>query len=160
MLVIEGPSGNGKSSLASRLANSVAGPTVLVSVEEALGPALASRLARCGVKSEDFIIVSRASVDQVIQISIKAKAKVLVIDSVVEAVWRPDELRHALEIIPTLDLLIAVSQVNKSGEPLGRNALIHECDVQIHCESMRWSLRKSRFQDLNEVGGDVLPPQV
>jgi len=159
MVVIEGHSGKGKSSLAARLANSVAGPTVLSSVEESIGPALASRLARCGVRSEDFIIVSRASVDQIIQISIKAKAKVLVVDSVVEAVWRPEELRHALEIIPTLDLLLAVSQVNKAGEPLGRNALIHECDVQIHCAEMRWSLRKSRFQDLNGVGGDVLPPQ-
>lgn len=154
---LEGDNGGGKSTLAGRVADSVPGSAVLVSAEEAIGPSLASRLERCAIKRADFYVLTRASVDHVVQFAKSVRAVVLVIDSIQEAVWRADDLRHVLEVVPTLDLLIAVMQANKRGEPLGRNEFAHEADVRIHCESMRWRLLKSRYQPISDVGGPVLP---
>lgn len=154
---VEGGPGAGKSSLASRLADSVDGPAVLVSAEEAIGPSLASRLERCAIKRADFHVLTRASVDQVVFFTKSVRAVVLVVDSIQEAVWRADDLRHVLEVVPSLEILVAVMQANKQGEPLGRNEYAHEADVRIHCESMRWRLLKSRYQPLSDVGGPVLP---
>ena len=81
----------------------------------------------------------------------------MVVDSVQEASWSASELRHALEVLPELGLLVAVMQVTKAGLPAGSNSLIHECDVHIVVEDMVWALRKSRFQDTSNVGGRVLP---
>ena len=158
LVEISGPSGSGKSTMASRLADSVSGPCLYVSAEEGLGAALASRLLRAGVKRSDFHICSRASVDQVIDLALSRKVISLVIDSIQECCWRADELRHVLAVIPTLDILVAVMQINKEGQPAGAYALQHEADVHAYCEKMRWRLLKSRYQPLDTAGGDVLPP--
>jgi len=157
LLHMEGGPGAGKSTLACRLADSVQGPAILVSAEEAIGPSLASRLKRCAIKKPEFTVVTKASVDIVVEIAKSVRAMVLVIDSIQEAVWRADDLRHVLEIVPSLALLIAVLQANKAGQPLGRNEFAHEADVRIHCEAMRWRLIKSRYQPISDVGGMVLP---
>ena len=81
----------------------------------------------------------------------------ILIDSVQEASWSAQDLRHLLAVVPTLDLLIGVQQVNKEGAPAGLMALQHEADVQVTVEAMQWSLKKSRYQDLAGVGGEVLP---
>jgi hypothetical protein len=154
---MEGGAGAGKSTLAGRVADSICGPALLVSAEESIGPSLASRLERCAIKRPDFYVVTRASVDHVVGLAKSVRAVVLVIDSIQEAVWRADDLRHVLEVVPSLDLLIAVLQVNKQGAPLGRNEFAHEADVRIHCEAMRWRLIKSRYQSISDVGGMVLP---
>jgi len=60
-------------------------------------------------------------------------------------------------LVPSLDLLIGVQQVTKDGQPAGLMGLQHESDVQVAVEDMQWSLRKSRYQDLANVGGEVLP---
>lgn len=156
LVEVSGQPGAGKSSFACRLLDSIPGTVVLVSAEEGLSPSLSARLSRCRVARGDFRVLTRASVDAVVARTVELKAVALCVDSVSEVAWSASELRHILEVIPTLAVLIAVLQVTKQGLPSGANALLHEADVHVSVESMRWSLKKSRYQDLAAVGGDVL----
>lgn len=157
LVLVSGPPGAGKSSWACRLLDAIPGPVVLVAAEEGLAPSLAARLWRCRVKRPDFGVIARASVDAVVEFAIARKAVAVAIDSVQEAAWNTPELRHLLAVVPTLDLLIGVQQVTKDGHPAGLMALQHESDIQVAVEGMEWRLKKSRYQDLADVGGLVLP---
>jgi predicted ATP-dependent serine protease len=157
LLLVSGFPGAGKSSWACILLDAIIGAVLLVAAEEGLGPSLAARLARCGIKRPDFGIIARASVDAVVEYALANKVVAIVIDSVQEASWSAQDLRHLLAVVPTLDLVIGVQQVTKEGAPAGLMALQHEADVQVTVEDMRWSLKKSRYQDLADVGGEVLP---
>lgn len=156
LVLVSGSPGAGKSTWACRLLDAIPGPVVLVAAEEGIGPSLAARLSRCHVKREDFGVIARASVDSVVEYALTHKVVAAVIDSVQEAAWSAHELRHLLSVVPTLDLLIGVQQVTKEGAPAGLMALQHEADVQVTVESMQWSLKKSRYQDLADAGGEVL----
>lgn len=155
LAVVYGPAGGGKSSFTTRLLNGLAGPVVLQSVEEAPGPSLHERLRRCRVSRADFVITGRASVDQLAQLIQSRHAIALAIDSVQMAAFSAEELRHLLLVLPTLRVLVAIAQVNKAGRIEGRERLIHEADVAVRCEGLRWQLTKSRYQ-LTELTGDVL----
>ena len=157
IVLVSGPPGSGKSSFASRLVNAVKGPALLVAAEEGISPSLAARLLRCSVRRSDFHVLARASVDSAVAFAQKQKAVACVVDSVQEAVWSAHELRHVLEVVPSMDVLIAVVQITKAGLPAGAMAYQHECDVHVRVDTMRWGLVKSRYQDLAGIGGDVLP---
>ena len=158
LVLVSGGPGAGKSTWACRLLDAIPGPVILVAAEEGIAPSLAARLGRCRVKRADFGVIARASVDSVVEFALARRAVAVVIDSVQEAAWNTQELRHLLAVVPTLDLVIGVQQVTKDGQPAGLMALQHESDVQVAVEAMQWSLKKSRYQDLENVGGDVLPP--
>ena len=157
-VAVYGHAGAGKSTWACRLADAVPGKALLVSAEEALSHSLAARLLRANIKGDDFVAVAGTSIDKIVAKARKHHAVTMVVDSVQLATWTASELRHAIEVL-RLSLLVAVSQVNKRGEPLGENALLHEADAVVSVEDMRWRLTKSRYQSLAGVGGDVLPPQ-
>ncbi|MGA7743117.1 MAG: hypothetical protein WBP56_25780 [Polyangia bacterium] len=157
LVLDSGPPGGGKSTWSTRLANGVAGPALLVSAEEGISPTLAARLARCNVRRGDFHIIERPTVDQVVELASQKSVTSLVVDSVQECCWTAAELRHLLGVLPSLNVLVAVLQITKGGEPAGAMALQHEADVHVVVEKMTWRLVKSRFQDLDGVGGDVLP---
>jgi predicted ATP-dependent serine protease len=154
LVVVYGPPGGGKSTFATRLLDGFRGPVVLQSVEEAPGPSLHARLHRCRVRRADFVIAGRASVDQVANVVRDKRAVGLVVDSVQIAAFTPDELRHLLLVLPTLRVVVGVAQVNKAGRIEGRERLLHEADVAIQCEGLRWAVTKSRYQP-SEVGGDI-----
>lgn len=157
LVLVSGPPGSGKSSLASRFANAVKGPVLLVAAEEGISPSLAARLLRCNVRRPDFHVLTRASVDAAVAFATKHRAVACVVDSVQEAVWTAHELRHVLEVVPSLDVLVAVMQVTKAGLAAGSNAYQHECDVHVRVEGMAWNLAKSRYQDISGIGTPVLP---
>lgn len=115
-------------------------------------------LIRANIKGDDFVAMAGASVDAVVAKARRHRAVTMVVDSVQLATWTASELRHLIEALP-LSLLVAVSQVNKRGEPSGENALLHEADVVVCVENMGWRLTKSRYQALADIGGDVLPTQ-
>jgi len=48
-------------------------------------------------------------------------------------------------------------QVTKAGAPAGLMQLQHEADIHVQVEGMKWDLAKSRYQDLADIGGPVLP---
>ncbi len=156
MVIVSGGPGQGKSSWACRLVDAVRGPALLVYAEEGLSPSLSARLLRCNVKRQDFHIVTRASVDAAVAFARKVGAVAAIVDSVQEAAWSAHELRHVVEVCKELRLLVAVLQVTKAGAPAGSNALVHECDVHVGVDAMKWVVKKSRYQDIG-IGGDVLP---
>jgi len=152
-VLVKGRRGSGKSSFVTGLLDGVPAPVLLLSVEEPPGPSLAARLLRVGVKREDFGIASHASVDQVVALLRQSKAAALAIDSVQRAAYSPRDIRHLLTVIPTLALVVCVSQVNAEGDVRGGEEYGHECDVLIDVADMRWTIAKSRYQESG--GGDV-----
>lgn len=156
LVLLVGPSGAGKSTMLCRAMDSLRGPVVLESLEEAPGPSLAARLARVHVKRADFQIVGRASVDQLVEIATKTRAVALGIDSAQLSSFAADELRHMAIVISGLNTLWCTSQVNKQGRVAGREELVHEADVVIEIEDMRWQLTKSRYQPVDGIEGSVL----
>ena len=160
LVVIHGPPGAGKSHCTTRLLDTVPGPVLLVSAEEAPGPTLGERLSRCAVKRADFGIVGRASVDQIVAIAVRRKAVAIAVDSVQVSQFTPRDLRHLLAVLPDLKVLFAVSQQNKAGVVAGRNDLIHEADVVLRVEGGAWSLEKSRYQDSASMPPQSVRPNV
>ena len=155
LVVLAGPPGSGKSSLATRILDGTPGPVMLVSVEEAPGPSLGQRLARLGVRRADFGVIGWGDADQVAAVLRQRRCVAVAIDSVQVAHWHARELRHLLAVLPSLRLVVAVSQVNKRGEIAGTNELLHEADVALDVENLQARLVKSRFQESN--GTVVLP---
>ncbi len=158
LVVLTGPPGAGKSTMACLAADSTRKTVVLASVEEPPGPSLAARLGRCGVRRSDFGVVGRASVDQLVEVCRRRDPAALIVDSVQPADFRARDLRHLLAVLPRLEILFAVSQQNKRGVVHGEQALVHEADVVIECDALRWRLSKSRYQpiDVPEARGAVL----
>jgi hypothetical protein len=158
LIVAVGPSGAGKSTLVARALDSMRTPVLLVSVEEPGGPSLALRLARVGVKRDDFFVCSRGSIDQVASIVRDNKVAAVGVDSVQRAMFEPRDLRHLLLTLPPLVVLFATSQVNKQGDIRGTEELRHEADVVLEVDEMRWTVSKSRYEEPG-ASGDVLSPR-
>lgn len=156
LMLVSGPPGAGKSSWACCLLDALKGPVLYVAAEEGIAPTLSARLLRCNIKRSDFHVITRASVDTAVAFAQTCKAVACVVDSLQEAVWTAQELRHVLEVVPSLDTLIAVAQVTKEGLAAGLNAYMHGCDLHVRVESMAWTLTRSRYQDIG-IGGPVLP---
>ena len=153
LVVIYGSPGAGKSTMLIRLLDSIRRPTVLLSTEERLGAAVGERLSRLGVHRADFHVIGRGTVDDVVALCDRVKADVLGVDSVTASILQPEDLRQLIEATG-VGLLAATLQVTKSGLPAGGNALLHEADVVIGVEDMRWQVEKTRYQG-GGVCGDV-----
>jgi predicted ATP-dependent serine protease len=158
LLLVAGPPGSGKSTLAARALDGVRGPVLLVSSEEGLGPTLAARLARVGVRRADFHVLAGGTVDGVVDELRRVRARACAVDSIQIGAWTAQDLRRLLAVVEGLDLLIAVSQVNKAGAHHGLNALAHEADVVLRVEALRWTATKSRYQPLPVEGGVLRTP--
>lgn len=151
LLLIAGPPGAGKSTLALSLANTSSGPVVLFSAEERLGAAVGERLSRLGIHRGDFHIVGRATVDELVGLCRKTRASVLVIDSVQATTLLPDDLRTIINNLG-LQMLIGTSQMTKDGSLRGSLELLHEADLVINIEDEQWSVTKSRFSPTGVSG--------
>ena len=149
LAVLWGPPGGGKTTAMLRWLNGLRGPVLFLSAEEGLGPVLAQRLVRLGISRPDFGLLGRATVDAVGEEVRRRKAVGLGIDSVQAAMFEPSELRHLLAVLPSLQVVLAVCQVNARGTPEGRNALIHEADIAANVSGMHITLSKSRYQLAN-----------
>jgi len=157
LVVLAGPPGSGKSSLAARILDGTPGTVVYVSVEEAPGASVGQRLARLGIARPDFLVVGWGSADQIAALARQRRVTALAIDSVQVASWHARELRHLLAVLPQLRLIVAVSQVNKRGEIAGTNELLHEADVCLEVESMSATLVKSRYQEVRSDEKHLVP---
>jgi len=144
--LLVGPPGSGKSSKLCGLLDGVRGPVLLLSVEEPSGPALSARLLRVGCTREDFLVLGHATIDQLTELLRASKPVVLGIDSIQPSMFTPREVRHLLNVIPTLHGIFATAQVNGEGQIMGVRAVEHEADLVLDIESMGWRLRKSRYQ--------------
>jgi predicted ATP-dependent serine protease len=156
LVIAYGESGSGKSTMLCRALDTIAGPVLLVSVEEPPGPSLTARLRRAGIKRDDFYILGRATVDQMVEVCRRQKVVAMCVDSCQPALLSARDLRHLLTVIPTLRTLLAVAQVNARGEVAGRNELIHEADVVVRVDQWRWVVEKSRYGDAATMHGSTL----
>ncbi len=148
MVLLWGRPGMGKSTMACRSLDTLQGGAVaLVATESGVGPAVRELLVRTAVKREDFYVVGRgASVDDVCRLLHDWKCVGACIDSAQQSAWTSGELRHILSVLPHLRVLFVTSQVNATGAPAGPTALLHECDVEIEVEDLRWRVNKSRYE--------------
>ncbi len=154
LVVIFGPPAAGKSTLLARWLDGVRGPVILVAAEEHLGPAMGTRLARLGIKREDFVVVAGGGVDDLVAEVTARSARVVGIDSLSATTMTPEDLRRLVAAGGLLALVVTL-QVTKAGLPSGSNRLLHEADVVIEVDGARWAVRKSRYQAVG-VGGEVL----
>jgi predicted ATP-dependent serine protease len=158
LIAMFGGAGQGKSTMACRFADGIPGPAYYISAEEGVSRAVSARLLRANVKRKDFYIGPPGAVISIVEDAQNIGARSLIIDSLQVASWSPGDLRRVLSLVKSLSALIVTLQVNKRGLPAGENAILHEVDVTIHVDGMRWELEKSRYQDWRGVCGDVLPP--
>jgi hypothetical protein len=168
LVVLVGPPGSRKSTLALQICAAASGPALVASAEEGPGPAVAARLARVGATRRDLWIAGWSSCDQVVELVRQRRVETLVVDSVQASQWHARELRHVLAICPQLRTLIAVSQVNSQGSIHGGMALEHEADVVIEMAAGKGFLKKSRFEEVTSenvvfplfsavAGGEIRP---
>jgi AAA domain len=155
LVVLWGPPGGGKSTMAARWLDAVAGPVLYVSHEEGLGPTLASRLKRLGIGRRDFKLLGRANVDQVVAEIRRHRPVAVAIDSVQAGTWEASDLRHLLALHPRLGAVIAVCQVNAKGQPEGKRGLIHEADLSIRVEGMAATATKNRYSEITNGTSNV-----
>lgn len=151
LVAVWGDPGGGKSTFATRYADRLDGPIVYFSAEEKLGPTLAARLERCGVRRADFHAVGQGSVDELVGLCRTVSAACLVIDSVAVTAIRPEDLRRLLEAAQ-VDVLIYIMHATKAGFAAGSNAYLHEADVVVEIIAMQWTVTKSRYQSTDARG--------
>ncbi|HTR51269.1 MAG TPA: hypothetical protein VMJ10_11220 [Kofleriaceae bacterium] len=158
LVVVFGRRGSGKSTFVLRALDSLAAPTLLLSIEEPAGPSLGARLTRVGAKDDKLLVCSRATVRQLVDIVRQRKIAALAVDSVQRAMFEGRDLRHLLNVLPSLQLVLAVSQINAHGDVRGGEELAHESDVLLEIADLQWIVQKSRYQP-DGASGAVLSAQ-
>jgi predicted ATP-dependent serine protease len=128
-------------------------PSVFVSAEMGAGPALAGYLRRLEVRAPDLTIVEAQSTAEIFDAAASG-IRTLVIDSLSVLTLLPDDLTAMAK--GNNIVVIGLMQVTKDGAARGSNEWIHAADFIIECQSMRWRLTKSRFQETANVAGEVL----
>jgi predicted ATP-dependent serine protease len=151
LIVAVGAAGAGKSTWATRFQAGLPGPKVYVSFEEGLSQSVADRLSRLGIHDDDYFIVAAATIDQIVELGRRVRARSLCVDSLQRSMFTAAEARHLLHVLD-LDCVIATAQVNADGEPAGRRELLHEADACFWFEAMRWRIAKSRFANAGQEG--------
>jgi predicted ATP-dependent serine protease len=158
LVVLWGAPGAGKSTLALRWLDSVQGPVVLYAAEEGLSVTLGERMQRLGVTRPTLHVVGHCAVDELAGVVSSVRARALLIDSLTVTPLTPHDVR-TLSVNLGLPVTFVVAQVNKAGELRGTNELLHEADVGVVVENQRWSVVKSRYQEVppeGALGGRVL----
>jgi predicted ATP-dependent serine protease len=158
LVLLVGAAGSGKSTLAARALDSMQALTLLVSVEEPPGDSLKERLRRIAAKDERLLVCSHATVDEIADVVRQRKVAALAVDSIQRAVFEARDLRHWLRVLPSLELVIAVSQINRNGDVRGGEVLSHEADVVIEVADLHWTILKSRYQPIGASGSVLSTP--
>ena len=145
MVVVYGPPGSGKTTVALQMADAWAGRSIVFPFEQGLGPALAQMVRRLEVLHPEF--VSADTWPDVLEAM--DGADLVVVDSLQRSATDPGDWRVA-----TVDVgrtLILVSEVNASGEVRGGLAASHVADIAVELpEYGAFIVRKNRFGECRE----------
>lgn len=159
LVLVSGGEGAGKSTFAAKVIDQLPGAVVYLSSEMQLGPALGELLGRSGIKRHDFICAGQVGADQLYELVTSRRATALAIDSVQSSGIEAGDARHLLATTG-LQLVVAIAQLNKSGDVSGTREFQHECDVHLRVEQGGdWQLLKSRYQPM-PLSGSVFDPGV
>ena len=154
MLALFGPPGCGKSTWLMSYLDGVAGPVVLLSAEERLGPTVSSRLSRLGVNRADFHLIGQGSMDSLVAFCRRVRAVVLAVDSINVTTFLSTDLRRLVESTGVKALVFAL-QSTKDGKHAGSQSYLHESDVVMEMSEQQWVITKSRYQ-ATPITGSVL----
>jgi len=149
---VYGEPGAGKSTWMAKYLDGVGKPVVYISLEEEHGPTMTMRLSRLGIKSPDFTVVGRGTVDEHAAVCREMKAEIAAIDSVGFSTMNAQQLRPFMQAAG-LKAMVFAMQVTKEGKAAGSNEFKHEADVVVHVAHYAWELEKSRYQDIAAGGG-------
>ena len=149
--IFVGPPGSGKTTMACRVAAEQAGPTVFLSAEMPVGRSLASLLQRSGLGArEDALILRQASSSALAAYA--GDGAVLVCDSLQMLSFTAGDLRALLDG-HVFALILAISQVTKTGTARGSNEFLHHADLVVEVSQDRaWRCTKSRFEVAGKTG--------
>lgn len=159
MVLVSGHAGQGKSTMAVRMLDSVMGGVVFISAEMGLGPACGELLGRCGVKRRDFEVVGRCTLEWLHDRLVQSRCVAMAIDSVQTAGLSSGDVRHLLSTTP-LRMVVCVSQLNRSGQPHLAREFEFESDVLVTVDRLQWSVTKSRYQPLPVEGTVLLEEEI
>lgn len=153
LVALYGCPGAGKTVMLLKLLDGVAGPVLMLSIEEGLGAGIVGKLGWLEIRRSDFFLAhARTTAEIDTLLTGHSGIVALGIDSLSVSTLSLDDLlrmRNALRIP-----IIFTLHVRKDGLVAGEMALMHGVDVVVRVDAMRWAVEKSRFSGL--VSGDVL----
>lgn len=147
-----GAPGSGKTTMSLRACEALQ-PSAFMALEEGIGPTLASKLRRLEIRTSRMMIEEPKSVNAVMEVVSREGLRCVVVDSGTVCSLLPEEwlsIARAKNIV-----VIATLQVTKEGSHAGSNRWLHDADVNLHVESLKWQLKKSRYQEAN-IAGEVI----
>jgi hypothetical protein len=149
-VMLSGPAGGGKTGWMLKAADCLT-PSIFMPVEMGAGAVLADYCRRLEIAADDLRFVEADT--QADLAAWAEKGSTFVIDSLTAATVTPVDIER---ITRGNNLLtIGSLHVTKDGDFAGSGSWIHSADVAIHVENRRWTLVKSRFQSVENVGGEV-----
>ncbi len=154
LVLLAGAAGVGKSTMAVRLLGSLPGPVVFVSGEMGLGPAMGELLGRTGVRRRDFHVTGRSSLGWLHDFLSRQNATAVAFDSVQSCGVEAGDMRHLIATT-SLRLVVAISQLNRAGQPHAAREVEYDCDIHLAVSDGYWSVVKSRYQACDDVRGPV-----
>lgn len=148
LILLHGLPGSGKSTMSLKIANAHT-PSAFVSLEQRHGVALGEQLRRLEIRSKELTVFTPPlGIDDVFGAC--DSNNLLVIDSVTVSTFTPADLRAMAERV----IVVGILQSTKDGSFRGSQTWLHEADVCIECESMRWRVSKSRYEEIGQ-GGEI-----
>ena len=148
-VVTHGGPGAGKTTQLLKVADSLQ-PSVAVMLEMGVGPLLASMLRRLEIVTQHVTFHEPRDLPAIFELAKTPQLRCLLIDSLSVSTLRPDDARslagaNGIVVWGTL-------QETKSGTFRGSNEWAHAADVILSVADMRWTLTKSRYQEIGLQG--------
>jgi len=151
LVAVYGEPGSGKSTFLCKFLDGVSGNVLLLSVEEGVGDTLLGRLSRLEIHRADFFVGYARTIDELEAVVSKSLPQAVAVDSLSASTLQVGDLKRLAEqySIPVLFSL----HVTKDGAAAGPMTALHESDVVVRVDALRWVVEKSRFSGI--INGEV-----
>lgn len=145
LLIFYGPMGSGKSTTGFRCCQAQV-PSLIICLEEGVGEAVANRLRRLEIISDQVRIENPGTINEMVDLVLDRAPAFTLIDSLNVCSFIPaDVLKLARS---QRGVICGVLQMTKAGDAAGPRSWLHDADVVVRVEAGHWYLEKSRYQEL------------